>query len=227
MSRNLSCMTFFLIMILFLPPAFAESPGASDTYSLAKETKETIAAQQNIAVQIAAMHAKDLHARSTFLAVMKNNPLTPEEQEIFIGEIWPLISKIDAENTSKLKNVLEKHSWSDLAQILPNTAQNAWVILQHSPDEEFQMNQLPQIELLVREKKLDGSALANLSDRVALSRNEPQTFGTQVECRNSKWLPIGIDNFDAANEKRASLGLEPLEIYLEDHVKLYGPCAQD
>lgn len=53
-------------------------------------------------------------------------------------------------------------------------------------------------------------------DRVAVAREEPQTYGTQIRCEGKKPVPpTRIDDPEAVEELRAEAGLEPLEDYLK------------
>ncbi len=82
------------------------------------------------------------------------------------------LPKLDNDNTSKLKEIVALHGWPTLSKFGQAACQNAWLLVQHSLDLDFQkeclelMKRLPDHEV---EKRL----IMYLHDRIRSHSNEP------------------------------------------------------
>ena len=82
------------------------------------------------------------------------------------------LPKLDNDNTSKLKEIVTFHGWPTLSKFGQEACQNAWLIVQHSTDLDFQkeclelMKHLPSHEV---EKRL----IMYLHDRIRSHNSEP------------------------------------------------------
>jgi hypothetical protein len=98
-------------------------------------------------------------------------------------------------------------------------SENFWLLVQHSDhNPEFQQQVLEKMKIEVDK----GNALPNnyglLVDRVKLNTGEPQVYGTQVTYNMNigQAYPKALADSATVNERRALLGLEPLENYLNN-----------
>jgi hypothetical protein len=57
--------------------------------------------------------------------------------------------------------------------------------------------------------------LAFIIDRIAILEGRLQTYGSQIDISGKTPKPYPLFEPDKLNERRASIGLEPIEIYLE------------
>ena len=55
----------------------------------------------------------------------------------------------------------------------------------------------------------DPKNYAFLSDRVAVRAGQPQTFATQMECVNGRWLEPEVLDPGTLDSRRAAIGLPP------------------
>lgn len=130
----------------------------------------------------------------------------------------------DAARTERLKQIIEEYGWPTFDLVGRDGANAAWLIAQHSDlDPQFQESALE----LIKEAAANGQAspgnVAYLTDRVAVGKGEPQTYGTQITCKGPKAKPATpIRNRANVDVRRKRAGLDPLADYFAEMDKLCG-----
>ncbi|GIJ79799.1 hypothetical protein Xph01_42310 [Micromonospora phaseoli] len=130
------------------------------------------------------------------------------------------------QRTARLKEIIEEYGWPTFDLVGKEGENAAWAIAQHSDfDLAFQQEALE----LLREAAAHGQAspgnLAYLEDRVAVARDAPQVYGTQIRCGPDGPVPATpIRDEAGVEERRAAAGLPPLTTYLSEMATI---CAQD
>lgn len=90
------------------------------------------------------------------------------------------------------------------------------MIAQHSDhDPAFQQRALTPMRAAARAGQADRIELAYLTDRVAVNHGRLQVYGTQVTCIGDELGPRPLIDPDNVDERRASVGLGPLQEYLD------------
>ena len=128
----------------------------------------------------------------------------------------------DAARTERLAEIIDEHGWPTRELVGSDGATAAWVIAQHSDlDLAFQERALELLTEAVAEDDASPGDLAYLSDRVAVAKGEPQTYGTQIRCDKKKPVPpTPVADPAAVDELRAEAGLEPLQDYLDEMTEI-------
>jgi len=96
-------------------------------------------------------------------------------------------------------------------------SQDFWLIVQHSDhDPEFQKEVLEKMKIEVDKENADSKSYALLVDRVKLNTGQKQVYGTQVDYnfKLAQAYPRKLADSINVNQRRKSVGLEPLEVYL-------------
>lgn len=123
---------------------------------------------------------------------------------------------VDRRNNEKLGPWLKSCGWPDARNGGEEREGLVWLLVQHAdqdrPLQDFAVGQL-------RKQVLRGGAppihLAYLEDRIAIGRNRPQRYGTQLEPTGPcslEFLPL--DNRKDVDARRAEIGMESLDRYL-------------
>lgn len=130
--------------------------------------------------------------------------------------IWTLINRQDSICAEKITDILEEHGWLGKSRVGEKANQAIWLIIQHA-ELEAQEKYLPLLETSVEQGESEGWHLAFLKDRILMYKEEKQIYGTQAVWDNTikKNIIHPIENVEQVNERRASLGLEPIEEYVE------------
>ncbi len=127
-------------------------------------------------------------------------------------------SGLHEDRQARLEEIFDEHGWPghDLVGEAGSTA--AWVIAQHSDlDLAFQERALELLTEAVETDNASPGDLAYLTDRVAVAKGEPQTYGTQIRCDGKKPVPpTPIADRDTVDELRTEAGLQPLSTYVEE-----------
>jgi hypothetical protein len=128
----------------------------------------------------------------------------------------PIGTETDADRTLRLREIIEEFGWPTPALVGEDGASAAWLIAQHSDfDVAFQEQVLALMNEALAAGDADPSEVAFLEDRVAVNTGRPQTYGSQIRCRNGTARPATpIADREHVDERRAEVGLEPLEDYL-------------
>ena len=61
-----------------------------------------------------------------------------------------------------------------------------------------------------------------LTDRVRISKGQPQVYGTQTEISNGEVIFKSIENQEEVDDRRAEMGMPPLDFYKRLMEESYG-----
>lgn len=121
----------------------------------------------------------------------------------------------DQERTDRLAEIVDEHGWPGSDLVGADGASAAWVIAQHSDlDPEFQQRALELMRPAAEAGLADLGELAYLEDRVALNTGGEQVYGTQIGCVDGVPEPAPLADPETVDERRAEVGLDPLDEYL-------------
>lgn len=124
---------------------------------------------------------------------------------------------VDAESTAWMKRTLRTSGWPSTNRSNAEVSFNAWLLTQHA-------DRSPELQACVldligqqRSTPAEGQNLAYLTDRVRLARGEEQVYGTQVTYDDvqGRATPRMLSDPTRVNERRAKVGLGPIEDYLK------------
>lgn len=124
------------------------------------------------------------------------------------------MSDVDRYDTAELKKLLAVYDWFTIDEFGERADRDGWLLVQHADlDPAFQKDVLARLENLYRAGRTSKKNYAYLYDRVAAGAGQPQRYGTQGMCEGSAWRPDAIEDPATVDERRASVGLEPLAAY--------------
>ncbi|OGC70028.1 hypothetical protein A2415_01560 [candidate division WWE3 bacterium RIFOXYC1_FULL_39_7] len=128
---------------------------------------------------------------------------------------WDKLTKIDAENTTKIKGLIAKYSLIDVERFGKEVSQAAWLIVQHAPRTEVDFMKSYLDIMRKNTSKVIMRNLAYLEDRVNMYTDLPQVYGTQVISKDGKMEFYKIEDVSKVDECRNEVGLNPLKEYAE------------
>jgi hypothetical protein len=120
---------------------------------------------------------------------------------------------VDRDNTAWLMATIDRHGWPGRALVGDTGAEHAWLLAQHADhDPDFQQHCLDLLTDAVARGDASPINLAYLTDRVRRANDQPQLYGTQYEpAPDGGWQPQPIQDADHVNERRAAIGMNPIE----------------
>jgi len=122
-----------------------------------------------------------------------------------------------------LEKIVRQYGYPGFRQVGEKSSDNFWLLVQHAdahPDFQRQVLRLMLPES--KKKNASSSKFAYLTDRIAVNAGQLQEYGTQLTYRGmingdfSKVVAVPVSLRDPQNvdERRANIGLEPLQSYL-------------
>ncbi|MBO2562188.1 hypothetical protein I6M33_16525 [Shewanella algae] len=138
-------------------------------------------------------------------------------------ELLDKLAATDHENTQKLKSMLNKRNWFAKSEIGEDGIDAAFLIIQHSPDIEFQEKMLPLLkQSFLNGDGITGQKVALLADRVHLSKGQKQIYGTQADVISGNVIFKPILDAETVDKRRAEMKLPPLDFYKKLLEEMYG-----
>lgn len=116
----------------------------------------------------------------------------------------------DRSNTAYMQEYVAANGWPDESEMGELFTQYTWLILQHS-NLETQEAMLPYVEDAASRGEARPRHLATLTDRILRRNGELQVYGTQWGCRDGVFGPHDLIDPETVDERRAEVGLAPLE----------------
>jgi hypothetical protein len=176
---------------------------------------------QKLADQLAGMAAVDQQA--AWIPVGKFKSLSEEEWNAFKDSVF---------TTHKIHLETIFYEWGYPGYNLVGTKgeQHFWLMVQHADaDPHFQTKVLEALAIAVNEGNADGRNYGLLLDRVKLNTGQKQVYGTQVSYHlaTGQAYPKPLEDSTHVNERRASIGLEPLEEYLNHMTRMHFEMNKD
>lgn len=128
------------------------------------------------------------------------------------------IDLIDSQNRKGIKEIIDQYGLISISKFGEEASNSAWLLIQHFPESE--VSYMGKYLNLMLENKSDVllKNLAYLTDRTAMYKHIPQTYGTQA-VRNEKTGEMEIYNtLDPSNidSRRSEMGLTSIESYIKD-----------
>jgi hypothetical protein len=120
----------------------------------------------------------------------------------------------DRENLTTVISLIEKCGIPTLQEVNDVQMSAIWVVFQHG-DNANRKKYLPILEKSAKNGDLKATQIAMMKDRTMMNDGEPQVYGTQVTKEGNEWILYDLANPETVNKRRAEMGFEPLEDYLE------------
>lgn len=131
-------------------------------------------------------------------------------------EVMRRMHAIDVDNTRRLVAIVTDVGWIDRARFSERACADAFLIVQHSGSLRLMQAVLPLLEAEARQRADVGEEFALLFDRTQLALGREQRYGTQLrEGEGGVMHVVRLLDPDGVDERRRSVGLPPLEDYLQ------------
>ena len=132
--------------------------------------------------------------------------------------------RTDEENAVWLREIVTNVGWPGRSLVGDDGAHAAWLLAQHADrDPGLQKHCLRLLEEAVAASEAEPRDAAFLTDRVRLASGQDQIYGTQMSSHEGGFIVTRLADPETVDERRASVGLEPLNESLNRALELYGP----
>lgn len=179
------------------------------------QTKENSAIQFNQSLADELKERVELDQIAAYIPQGKYKNYSSEEWKAFKDSVFTT-------NKIFLENVLDIHGYPGYDLVGEEGERNFWVMVQHCDfDPVFQTRVLKELKVQYEKGNADGRNYALLADRVNLNLGKKQVYGTQVTyiLETGQAVPRALEDSVNVNTRRKSVGLIPLEEYLNRMTK--------
>lgn len=178
--------------------------------SLKDDTKQLF--NQTIADELAEMYKSDQLAAANAYPPEGYKHLTQQEWQAFKDSIFTSHQK-------RAKEIFDEYGFVGFSIAGEQGSSNFWLIVQHSDHNPvFQKEVLEKMKIEVENNNADSREYGLLVDRVMLNTGKAQVYGTQVayDVELCRAYPRNLADSLNVNKRRAEIGLEPLQEYLNN-----------
>jgi hypothetical protein len=163
---------------------------------------------EGLHAELLALEAEDLHVRDELA----------RDGSLFHG-YHPRMEAVHRKNATRLREIIAEHGWPGRSLVGEDGAEAAWRIAQHSIGEPAFFRKAHQ---LVHQAADRGDApawqAAYMLDRIRTLEGKPQVYGSQFDWdENGQMSPLPIEDPEHVNERRAAVGLPPIEEITRKH----------
>jgi tetratricopeptide (TPR) repeat protein len=129
------------------------------------------------------------------------------------GMTWP---QVDSVNEIRVAAIIEQVGDYPGPEMVGDQRHTVWLVIQHAPL-EFQDRYFPLVERATDEGKIGLGDWAYLVDRRNMNRGIKQIYGSQMQLKEDKitYEIYPLEDPFHLNERRAAVGLVPIEQYIE------------
>jgi hypothetical protein len=141
------------------------------------------------------------------------------------------LEDVEKENFARhqpiLERIIRQVGYPGFRQVGEKSANNFWLLVQHADAAPAFQRQILKLMLAeVKRKNASPINYAYLTDRVAINAGQPEEYGTQVTYDGVgtpavKAVPKSLRDPENVNKRRAAIGMEPLEAYLDGMTKMH------
>lgn len=159
------------------------------------------------------------------------NAFPPENHSHFTQNQWLAFKdSIFKTNQKRVAEIFDEHGFAGYDLLGEDGSKNFWLIVQHSDhDPAFQNKVLTKMKREVEKENADPKIYGLLVDRVKINTGKKQIYGTQVTFNTDigQAYPKPLADSATVNERRVSLGLDPLEVYLNSMTEMHFRMNKD
>ena len=189
--------------------------GCKENSSEKEEIKQKIEFNQDLADELKKMAEVDQIA--AYIPQGEYEKMSNEEWNSFKDSVFTTHQK-------RLKQIFDKYGFVGFDLAGEEGSRNFWLMVQHSDhNPNFQKEVLEKMKIEVDKGNAIPSNYGLLVDRVNLNTGEKQIYGTQVtyNTETGQAYPKPLEDSLKVNERRKSIGLKPIEEYLNGMTEMH------
>lgn len=164
--------------------------------------------------QLDTIHQEDQKYRLRIDELLRKSRTESENMELIT--LHELMNEKDSINLLQIEKILNKYGWLGADVIGDQGNTTLFLVIQHS-DLKTQLKYLPMMREAVKNGNAKGDDFALLEDRIAMRQGKRQIYGSQIKIddETGEFYVYPIIEPEKVNERRAVVGLEPIEDYVK------------
>lgn len=181
--------------------------------ALVRTNKEKAEAKLDkpLVAKLDTIYQEDQKYRQQIDSIEKQHGWESEEMKAH----WKIIQEKDSINLIKITKILDERGWLGADVVGGRGNSTLFLVIQHA-DLPTQEKYLPMMREAVKKGNANPNDLALLEDRVALREGKRQIYGSQIgrDQQTGAYYVLPLEDPDHVDERRASVGLGPLQEYV-------------
>lgn len=169
------------------------------------------------------MGALDQVGRRAF-TVLDFSALPADERQTAETLAWADINAVDKALLDELLTMVPAAGWFKKSVYGERAAGAAFLIIQHSDLENWRRF-VPVLEPLVAQGEVEGQSYGLMYDRLAINEGRPQRYGTQMTCKDGRWVVDNLEDPGRVDERRKAMNFPGTMAEYEAHFRTYPPCT--
>lgn len=215
--------SFLFVLLLLAPPSMRGSDPTSTKPSPPSADPERNETYRKAILDLLEKDQEVRQASAEFLKQFQPGPMSPAQS----AEIAKL-RRHTAGIAAQFKSLYARHGWPGFRKVGRDATAAACIIVQNFENETiFQRKFLAAMKEAAEAGEVDRPALAGMTDRVLVAEKKKQLYGTLISVRGSKVAPLPVEDPKNLDQRRAKMGLMPMEEYLEEVRSRYGQGKKD
>ncbi|WBT04742.1 hypothetical protein PFY01_08300 [Brevundimonas vesicularis] len=170
------------------------------------------------------MGALDQVGRRAF-TVLDFSALPADERQTAETLAWADINAVDKALLDELLTMVPAEGWFKKSVYGERAAGAAFLIIQHSDLEKWRRF-VPVLEALVAQGEVEGQSYGLMYDRLAINEGRPQRYGTQMTCKNGRWVVDTLEDPERVEQWRREMKFPWTLAGYEARFRDYPPCTQ-
>jgi hypothetical protein len=134
-------------------------------------------------------------------------------------DAWMILrDSVNRSHQKFIKNIIDTSGYPGFDRVGEAGESDFWIMVQHSDfDPAWQEEVLALLKVEAKAKNASPAHVGLLTDRVRVNTGRPQLYGTQRHFNDLQQAYIkDLEDREHVNERRAALGMETLEEYLNE-----------
>jgi Family of unknown function (DUF6624)/PQQ-like domain len=186
--------------------------GTIYAYSVEQGKKPGPAEIKDLRAELERMMEEDQKFRTRLDEVEKK--YGPNSKEL--AALWKEQAEIDNRLLKRLEEIIGQYGWPGRSLVGADASLAAFLIIQHA-DYEYQKKYFPLIKEAMKKGEIRPQDVALLEDRILMREGKKQIYGSQLTRNDAtgKYELWPVEDEENLDNRRASVGLEPIAEYLK------------
>lgn len=153
--------------------------------------------------------------------------MADNDQQLRRDRDWAMAEQEDRQRADRLRQIISEIGWPTNSKVGTEAAHAAWLIVQHADQDPAWQAECLQLMRAAPEHEVSPGDIAYLEDRVMVSQDKPQRFGTQFFVDAvGVYGPNPIDDPDHLDQRRIEAGLGPFAEYKAELEKTWAEAQR-
>lgn len=157
--------------------------------------------------------------------VLDFSALPADERQTAETLAWADINAVDKALLDELLTMVPVEGWFKKSVYGERAAGAAFLIIQHSDLENWRRF-VPVLEPLVAQGEVEGQSYGLMYDRLAINEGRPQRYGTQMTCKDGRWVVDTLEDPERVEQLRREMKFPWTLAEYEARFRDYPPCTQ-